>query len=54
MRRKAFRILLAISVLAAVAPAGAAQAREPVEVSSGTVAANRCGFPILIDVVENK
>jgi hypothetical protein len=54
MRRKAFRILLAISVLAAVAPAGAAQAREPVPFDPFTLPANRCGFPIDVGVVSNK
>jgi len=53
MRRTAFRILLAITVLAAVAPAGAAQAREPVTVTPFTLPANRCGFPVDIEVVSN-
>ncbi len=53
MRRTAFRILLAITVLAAVAPAGAAQAREPVPFEPFTLPANRCGFPIDVGVVAN-
>ena len=54
MRRTAIRILLAITVLAAVAPAGVAQAREPVEITPFQLPANRCGFPVDVDVVANK
>ena len=55
MRRTAFRILLAVTtVVAAVAPAGAAQDREPVPFTPRTLpAANRCGFPVHVDVVSN-
>jgi hypothetical protein len=53
MRRIASRILLAIIVLAAVAPTGAAQAREPVPFEAFTLPENRCGFPVFIDVVAN-
>jgi hypothetical protein len=57
MRRTAFRILLAITALAAVAPVGAAQAREPVTVEPSDLPgapAPFCGFPVHIDVVANK
>jgi hypothetical protein len=53
MRRTVFRILLAITVLAAVAPVGAAQAREPVVITPFTIPANRCGFLIDVGVVSN-
>ncbi len=54
MRRTAFWILLAITVLAAVAPAAAAKDREPVTFDPFTLPANRCGFPIDVEVVANK
>lgn len=57
MRRTAFRILIAITVLAAVAPVGVAQAREPVDVQPTDLPgapAPFCGFPVHIDVVSNK
>jgi hypothetical protein len=53
MRRTVFRILLAISVLGAVAPAGATQDREPVPFTPFTLPASRCGFPIDVGVVSN-
>src|SRR5215831_538998 len=57
MRRTAFRILLVITVLAAVAPIEAAQVcepmREPVQFGDFTLPANRCGFPIDVSVVSN-
>jgi hypothetical protein len=52
MRRTAFWILLAITVLAAVAPAWAANDREPVTFDPITLTG--CGFPIDVDVVANK
>src|SRR6266849_7481232 len=51
MKRTAFRILLAISLLAAVAPAWAAQDREPVPFEPFTIPL--CGFPIDIGLVSN-
>jgi len=53
MRRTAFRILPAITILAAIAPVGAAQAREPVVITPFTIPANRCGFEIDVAVVSN-
>jgi hypothetical protein len=53
MRRTALRILLAITVLGAVAPAGAAPPREPVVFVPFTLPANRCGFPVDIGLVSN-
>ena len=53
MRRTAFRILLVITVLAAVAPIGAAQACDPVPFEDFTLPATRCGFPIDVAVVSN-
>jgi hypothetical protein len=57
MRRIAFRILLAITGLVAVAQIGAAQVCDPVVFppdNSFTLPNNRCGFPIRVDVVSNK
>ncbi|MFL5861720.1 MAG: hypothetical protein ACJ780_13200 [Solirubrobacteraceae bacterium] len=54
MRRTLFAgILPAIAALAALVPAGPAQAREPVPFTPGTVNANRCGFPIFVAPVTN-
>ena len=53
MRRTAFWSLLAITALAAVAPAGAAKDREPVPFDPFTLPLNRCGFPIAVGVVSN-
>jgi hypothetical protein len=55
MKRTAFRILLAITLLAAVAPAWAAQDREPVPFEPFTLPAMPfCGFPIDVGLVSNK
>src|SRR5262249_54313146 len=53
MRRKQSWLLLAVTVLAAVAPAGAPQAHEPVPFEPFTLPANRCGFPVDVGVVSN-
>jgi hypothetical protein len=54
MRRIAFRILLAITGLAAVAQIGATQACDPVVFPPFfTLSDNRCGFPIDVKVVSN-
>jgi hypothetical protein len=54
MRRIAFRILLAITGLAAVAQIGAAQTCEPVPFTPFTIPADDgCGFPIRVEVVSN-
>jgi hypothetical protein len=53
MRRTAIWILLPITVLAAVAPVGAAKDREPVTFEPFTLPPNRCGFPIAVGVVSN-
>jgi hypothetical protein len=59
MRRIAFRILLAITGLAAVAQIGAAQVCDPVVFPPPPgnffmLPDNRCRFPIRVDVVSNK
>jgi hypothetical protein len=54
MRRAIVRGLVTIATVAVVAPAGLAQAREPVIVTPFTLPANRCGFAIDIGVVTNK
>jgi hypothetical protein len=54
MKHAVFTILLAITGLAALAPIGTAQAREPVQFDDFTLPENRCGFPIDVKVVSNK
>jgi hypothetical protein len=53
MRRTAFRILLAITVLATLGLPGVAQAREPVLWEPYSVPPSLCGFQIDIGVVAN-
>ena len=48
-----FAFLPAIAALAALVPAGPAQAREPVPFLPGTLPANRCGFPVDIVALTN-
>jgi len=54
MKLTALRVLLAITGLAAIAPADTAQAREPVTFPPFTLpASNRCGFPVHVEAVSD-
>ena len=55
MRRTIFWILLNLTItgLATAASAGGGQDREPVTITPFTLPANRCAFPVHVEVVSN-